>query len=357
MIDDAVVLDAVIHAYNFSPENQKNPELCSQLGGMLYGLCSSYAPRTQPEYTLDVERFMAPPDPDLIAHALFAESPTDIAIYHDVPQWGLLEDGGSPIWVGQELRERYPGRFAIYGAVAPWTPGALDRIDWLAEEVGVVGLKLYPLDVVDGTPMSYRMDDPEACFPLLERAQQRGIRSVAVHKALPLGPMPLDPFRVDDLEGALAAFPDLCIEIVHGGMAFLEETAMLIARFPNAVVNLEGASAFLPNMPMKFAEVLGTFLSFGAEDRVVWATGCMAFHPRPLVEKFWNFEFPELLVEGYGVPPLTREIKKKILAENAARILGLDLKQMQADAGNDEFAGTTSYAPPWSGGRVATAVA
>ena len=79
MIDDAVVVDAVIHAYNFSPENQKNPELCNQLGGMLYGLCSSYAPRTQPEYTLDVVRFMSVPDPDLIAHALFAESPTDFS--------------------------------------------------------------------------------------------------------------------------------------------------------------------------------------------------------------------------------------------------------------------------------------
>ena len=86
-------------------------------------------------------------------------------------------------------------------------PTRSDRIDRLVDEVGVVGLKLYPLDIVDGKPMSYRMDDPEACFPLLERAQQKGIKSVGVHKALPLGPMPMDPFRIDDVEGALGRVP------------------------------------------------------------------------------------------------------------------------------------------------------
>ncbi len=232
MIDDAFVLDAVIHTYNFTPENMNDPVLATQLGGMLYGLCSSSAPRKEPEYTLDVERFMAAPDVDLLAHALFAESQTDAAIYHDVPQYGLLKDGGSPIWVGQELRDRYPGRIAIYGAVAPWMDDPLGHIDRLVDEVGIVGLKLYPMDIVDGKPMSYRMDDPELCFPILERAQERGIRTVGVHKALPIGPMPMDPFRVDDVEGALRAFPDLTIEIVHGGMAFLEETALQIAAVP-----------------------------------------------------------------------------------------------------------------------------
>jgi predicted TIM-barrel fold metal-dependent hydrolase len=357
MIDDTFILDCVIHAYNFSPENLKQPEIVTQLAEMLYGLCASYAPRNAPEYTLDHERFMAAPDVDLLAHALFAESRTDAAIFHEVPQFGTMHDGGSPMWVGKELRDRYPGRIALYGAVAPFYADRdpLEEIDRLVEEDGVVGLKLYPMDIVDGVPHSYRMDDPEACFPILERAQQRGIKTVGVHKALPLGPAPLDPFRVDDLEGALAAFPGLNIEIVHGGMAFLEETAMLLARFPNAVINLEGASAFLPNMPMKFAEVLGAFLSFGGEDRIVWATGCVAFHPQPLLEKFWNFEFPPMLTEGYGVPPLTTEIKRKILGENAARIVGLDLKQMQVDAADDEFAGRAQdeVAPPWSGGRVA----
>ena len=174
MIDDTFILDCVIHAYNFSPENLKQPEIVTQLAEMLYGLCASHAPRNAPEYTLDHERFMAAPDVDLLAHALFAESRTDAAIFHEVPQFGTMHDGGSPMWVGKELRDRYPGRIALYGAVAPFYTDRdpLEEIDRLVEEDGVVGLKLYPMDIVDGVPHSYRMDDPEACFPILERAQQ-----------------------------------------------------------------------------------------------------------------------------------------------------------------------------------------
>ena len=357
MIEDAIVVDTVIHAYNFTPENIKDPELIGQLSMMLYGMCASYAPRKEPEYTLDFERFMAAPDPDLLAQALFAESQTDIAIYHEVPQWGTMHDGGSPLWVGKELRDRYPGRIALYGAVSPWYGDPLETIDRLVDEDGVVGIKLYPLDIVDGKPASYRMDDAEVMFPILDHAQKRGLKTVAVHKALPLGPMPMDPFRIDDMEGAFRAFPDLNIEIVHGGMAFLEETALQLARFPNCVINLEGASAFLPNAPLKFAEVIGAFLSFGGEDRIIWATGCVAFHPRPLVERFWNFEIPEMIVEGYGVPPLTKEIKRKILSENAKRIIGLDVDGMLAESKGDEFSDRGQLAAPWTGGRVGAGAA
>ena len=106
-------------------------------------------------------------------------------------------------------------------------------------------------------------------------------------------------------------------------------------------------------MPMKFAEVMGAFLSFGGEDRIIWATGCMAFHPRPLIERFWAFEFPEMMLEGYGVPPLTKEIKKKVLGENAKRIIGLDVDGMLAEAAGDEFSDRGELAAAWTGGRVA----
>jgi predicted TIM-barrel fold metal-dependent hydrolase len=356
MIDGAYVFDTVLHAYNFTPENVKDPELIGKLSMMLYGLCAGFAPRNAPEYTLDYERFMSAPDPDLIAHAVFAESPTDFAIYHEVPQWGTLHDGGSPMWVAKELAERYPGRVLAYGAVAPWHKNPIEEIDRLVDEDKVVGLKLYPLDIVDGEPHSYRMDDEKQIFPILEHAQKRGIKSVGVHKALPLGPTPMDPFRIDDMEGAFMAFPDLYIEIVHGGMAFVEETAMQLARFPNAVINLEGGSAYLPNAPMKFAELMGAFLSFGAEDRIVWATGCMAFHPKPLLDAFMAFQFPDMMIEGYGVPPMTPEVKAKILGTNAARILGLDLDAMAKQCEGDEFSDRTELAPPWTGGRVAAGV-
>jgi hypothetical protein len=42
---------------------------------------------------------------------------------------------------------------------------------------------------------------------------------VAIHKTIPLGPVPMEPFRVDNRDAAFIAYPDLPIEIVHGGFA------------------------------------------------------------------------------------------------------------------------------------------
>jgi predicted TIM-barrel fold metal-dependent hydrolase len=352
MIDGAFVIDAVTHGYNFAPENSNDPDMAQVLVDQLYGLTQNFVPD---EWLLDKERWSRAADPDLVASALFAESATDVAIYHQVPIFGLFKDGGSPIWVGEQMRERWPGRVMLYGGVSPWQDGALEQVDRLVEEHGVKGLKLYPLDIVEGEVKALNMADPDTTFPIFERARSLGIRSVAVHKALPLGPVPLEPFKVGDLEEAAAAFPELFFEIVHGGLAFLEETAWLVARFPNVAVNLEGTSYSVLKAPALFAQVIGTFLNFGAADRIVWATGAMAVHPRPFVEALWNFQMPPELSLGFGLPELTPDIKRGILGENIARILGLDIEAMKREIAGDEFAEREAPASPWSRATAAPA--
>ena len=352
MIDDAIVVDAVAHGYNFAPENALAGDLSTQLGETLYqAIHRGYSPRGDERYVLDQHTFFRGNDVDLLGSALFAESQTDVAVYHGVPAYGMFADGGSPMNVGVGMRERWPGRVALYAPVAPWAPDASEQVDRAVEEYDAVGLKLYPMDIVDGKTTSFRMDDPEVAFPVFERAQARGIKVVAIHKAVPLGAVPMDPFRVSDVEGAALAFPDLMFEIVHGGFAFLEETVWQVARFPNVAVNLEGGGAYLVNAPYRFAQLLGAFLSVGGADRIIWATGCMALHPRPFVEAFWDFEMPRDLVEGHGLPPITVEDKRAILGGNIARIAGLDLTAMAEQAAGDEFGGFTAdadLAEPWS---------
>lgn len=350
MLDDVFVIDSVVHGYHFDAENSKDPDATNVIAGQLYALGLA----TMPEGALlPWERWISADDPDLVASSLFAESHTDVGVYHEVPIFGLFEDGGSPLWVGKEMRERWPGRVLIYGGISPWQDGAVERVDQLVEEHGVVGIKLYPLDLVEGESKTLDMSDPEVAFPIFERARERGIKTIAIHKALPLGPVPLQPFEVRDIEGAAAAFPDLVFEIVHGGLAFLEETAWQVARFPNVVINLEGTTIALGRSPRRFAEILGTFLSFGAGQRIIWATGAMAVHPRPLLEAFWKLEMPRDLVEDYGMPELTPEIKRAILGENHARILGLDIEAMKQQMEGDEFSGREELAPMWAGAAAA----
>ena len=79
---------------------------------------------------------------------------------------------------------------------------------------------------------------------------------MAIHKSLPLGPAPnADAFHPRDVEGAAEAYPDITFSIVHGGMSFTEETAWLLARFPNIWINLESLNIVLMLRPRVFAEI------------------------------------------------------------------------------------------------------
>src|SRR3546814_5625415 len=75
-------------------------------------------------------------------------------------------------------------------------------------------LPLYPNSWLGSEVRGWHMDDPEVAFPLFERAQALGIKVIAIHKAVPLGPVPMEHYRVDDIDRALTAFPDPPLENV-----------------------------------------------------------------------------------------------------------------------------------------------
>lgn len=349
MIDDAFVIDGVIHSYNLSQANWKTQDCETFVRQSYEGLHKTLSPRDEPKWTLDEANFTSGKfDAETMAHLLFAESQSDACVYHGVAKWGLFKDGGSPLDIGLEMRRQNPGRVAVYGPIWPLAPNVLEEVDRLVEEDNVSGLKFYPADIIDDKVYTFRMDDADVMFPIFEQAQKAGIKSVAVHKAIPLDRAPLWPYKVDDLDEAFLAFPDLNIEIVHGGFAFLEETAIMLRRFKNAFVNLEGTTGLLPNHPKKFMDILGVLLATGAEDRIFWGTGAMVQHPQPLIEAFWNLEFPQEFVDGYGIPQLTKERKKKILSGNIARVLELDIEEMKRESKGDQFDQQEGLAEPWS---------
>ena len=57
--------------------------------------------------------------------------------------------------------------------------------------------------------------------------------------------------------------PDLNFEIVHAGLAFADETAHAIARFPNVYANLEITTLLMHHGPGLFREIIGLFPVLG----------------------------------------------------------------------------------------------
>lgn len=133
-------------------------------------------------------------------------------------------------------------------------------------------------------------------------------------------------------------------------MAFVEETAMAVGRFPNVYANLETTTALLYQAPQRFAAALALLLQWGGPEKILWGTGCTVVHPQHLIELFWNMELDERTREMHGVPPLSPEVKRLILAGNYARMTGLSITALQERHAGDRYARarTEGLKAPWS---------
>ncbi|MBS1675895.1 MAG: amidohydrolase family protein [Actinobacteria bacterium] len=342
MQDGIFVIDSVVHAFDMSTANEADPRYAGPVNDFLGNLLA-----TAPDgYAIDAEAAKRDWKVEETASMLFKESYTDIGIFHHTPIY-FYKDGLSGLQKSAEAVEKYPDRFiGSYVAVDPLGEDPLGQLEHGIEAVQgkVMGLKLYPVSYTEGKVVPWQMDDPKVAFPLYERARELGVKNVAIHKSLPLGPAPSgDAFHPRDVEGAASQYPDLTFEIVHGGISFTEETAWLFGRYPNIWINLETVAIFAVLRPRVFAEIFAGLLTVGTEaaiDRILWSTGAMNYHARPQLEAFMNFQMPEdLLEEGvfWPVPQITEEHKRKILGENAARLYGLDIDALKQKIAGDEF--------------------
>jgi uncharacterized protein len=148
----------------------------------------------------------------------------------------------------------------------------------------------------------------------------------------------MNPYKVDDIDGAAIHFPDLNFEIIHSGLAFVDETCHALARFPNVYANLEITSLLMFHGPGMFNEILAQFIFWGGPDKIIYSDGTLFCHSQPLLQKFWDLEIPEELLHKYNLRQLTKEDKALILGGNYARIVGLDVEKAKKKIANDEFA-------------------
>jgi hypothetical protein len=345
--DDVVVIDPVVHALNLSRENIAS-RYGEQLYQMSYGLHAMLSPphalAPQPLYMTDMP-------PEALARTMFEESRTDIIGTHTLTLDSWFKDGFAAEWKTVEMTTRWPERCVGYVGIDPTQElsRVLDELErQVATTPNAVGVKMYPHQM---NPYRHWLTNDDTVLKMIERAQALGLKSVAIHKALPNGSVPLAPYRIgEDFEQAADAFPDMAFEIVHSGMAFIEETAMALGRFPNVYANLETTTAMLWQAPGRFEAALATLMQWGGPDRILWATGCTVVHPQHLIDLFWNMRFSDATMERYGVPQLSDEVMRMIFGGNYARLLGRDAAAWKAEGANDGFAAAKAdgLKAPWS---------
>jgi predicted TIM-barrel fold metal-dependent hydrolase len=359
MIDDTFVIDGVGHAMDFSDGNLVDgvpEEVIEGFRRFGYGVFVGQIESREPGYQLTFEEWYTRFSAEDLAHAFFVESDIDMVVGHAVEIKPLFK-GGMFRWdTLLELRDLAPERVLLYAAVDTFDPDRQRILEGMerAVEQGAIGFKFYPsngvFDREKNQLVSQFYDDPENAYPLFEKARELGVKTVGFHKAQPVGVGPNTVVGVQDISTAAAEFPDLNFVVVHAGWAFLEDTANQLQFHNNVWATLENTLGFVVNMPLRFAHIVGTMLRHGAEDRLIFGSGCALNHPYPQVRRFWDFEMPQELVAGYGYPPLTREAKAKILGRNIARLHGIDLEEKRSAVANDRWSELRSQgkAAPWS---------
>lgn len=352
MIDDMVIVDAVVHPWNMSPENQ-NPAAQAQIDAVYASHKLSYDAANS-DFVLQPNEFFRDIPFDVIAQAEFVESPVDYAVLHSLPNLGF---GLGHITLPEKcaaFRDRFPHRCSMLGTVG--TPIVASAIDDLKRQIDLYridGVKLYPAFFYDGIGQGWRLDGEDWATPFLEFCRAQGLTRVAVHKALWLEPAPREAFAIDDFDSPLARFPDMTFEMVHGGTAFLDQTIELMKRYANLFLTLETTFSYILTRPRVFDKVLGRLITEVGSDRLLFASGNNLAHPLPLIQAFRNYQFAPQHCEEFGIRELSDADRRNIIGENALRLYGIDRSALFAANRDDAFtaARAEGVPGPWSGLR------
>jgi predicted TIM-barrel fold metal-dependent hydrolase len=337
MYKDNLIVEGTCHTYHVSEQNALNPQAVG-MGNGLFEIINNLHPDG---YELPPEKWFKDDTAQELADLMWLETDIDLARFQSTKLTDYFADGMNRLDTGIELREKY-GEFripSVLGSVNPLADDALEEMERQVEQEDVDGFKLYPAFFEDGQTLEMRLDNPDVGVPIIEKAVELDVPHIAVHKSVPYGQTNFDEYDVGDVEDAASMFPEVTFEVVHAGLSFLEETKFLLQRYPNVWANLEITTFLVAESPMNFAEVLAELLVWGGPERIVWSTGPTAIHPQPIIEAFWEFQFPEAMREN-GVPPLTDEIKRMILGENALRMMNKDPNAVRSKLGDidDEVA-------------------
>lgn len=257
-------------------------------------------------------------------------SETDVAIFNP---FGFREDYGGkdmvPMDEQAEVRERWPGRTVMLAGGLTPNQGlqvTLDRLQMYVEDYQISGLKLYTFD---STPKrGWWFDDEKLAYPIWEKCLELGVKNIGCHKGVPFGQFMARYAHVEDFDAAADDFPDLNFIAFHSAWPYHQELAAIKFLKPhrNNLYCEIGTSfaATVSGRPMECAHLIGTLVRDLGEDHVMWGTDSLLWgNPQWQIDAFRRFQIPDELVEGYGYPKLTDDIKRKIMGGNAARLWGL----------------------------------
>ncbi|MFI6085794.1 amidohydrolase family protein [Streptomyces sp. NPDC051217] len=325
MIDDLFVFDGVCHVYDMADDNLRleRPDTPAfvdswrrEVGAMRYPSEGHFGGDFEWKRQFGL---------DDMYKLMFVESPVDMAMACAVPVWDWFPDSFSPLRLNYEFAAANPDRVLLCGAVDPihhGVDGALKEMEYQVRELGAKSFKFYNGHI----DKSWRCDDREVAYPLYRKAAELGIEFLQFHKGLPFGEWDVDVLRPVDIQAPAREFRELKFVIHHLALPYFDEALSIAARFPNVYLALSGVMNYLRIAPVEVYHQIGRLLRNVGSHKLIWGSeASMTGLPGPFLKSFAELQIPEELCDGWGYPQITREDKRKILGENMAGLLGIDV--------------------------------
>ncbi|MBB3178198.1 amidohydrolase family protein [Variovorax sp. Sphag1AA] len=337
MIDNLFVFDNVIHLYDLSAGNvrtDREDALPARDRILDYIRAQVRDPRSAPGGRTDF-RWDTRWSVEEMHELVFNGSSTDMAMAQTVPMFDWFKDWYSPVRTQHAMAAAYPDRVLFCGGVDPGYRGladALEQIDHQARVLGARSFKFYNghAKLKD----CWRCDDEKLAYPMYERALANGVRVLQFHKGNPYGLQNMEWLSPVDLQAPARDFPQADFIVHHLALPYFEEMVSIATRFPNVYLSLAGFMAFYRVAPRRVQEHIGRLLQTAGPDKILWGSeAALAGNPQPYLEAFMTLQIPDDLRAGYGYPQITRDDRRKILGENFARIMGIDLEAAKRKLG------------------------
>jgi predicted TIM-barrel fold metal-dependent hydrolase len=216
-------------------------------------------------------------------------------------------------------------------------------------DVGIRALKTYTgagYGVFGPDIAPWWLDDEQVAYPMYEEALRLGINVVNTHKGLRLGIFDPEHIHPRDVPKAVLDWPQIHFCIYHSAGEFLDDLCAIkrnqLANATNVNAELGAifASAVLAdNAVERIGHLLGKLLTSFGEDHILWGTDSIWYGtPQWQIDALKTFRMPEQMMEEFGYPEVTDDIKRKIFGLNAARIYEIDVDAVRCTLPGDQIA-------------------
>lgn len=219
---------------------------------------------------------------------------------------------GRPVVTNEEVKalvDLAPDKFIGFASVDPFLPDAAEKLEHAFGDLGLKGLKLHP-----SRQHFYPCDERlNAVYDVCETYK----KPIIFHSGLSWEPNTLTKYsRPTEFEELAATRPNLKICLAHFGWPWVQETAMLMIKYPNvytdtAMMYMDSAEQFMEKV---FHQDMGEYwLDHNFPDQVMFGSNAPRFRP-------------VRIKRGLDSLKMREDTRRKVMGENALRFLGMEGK-------------------------------